>query len=97
MIGQARLVNGSYHLVPLVNSIVVATCSSAISKSNLWHSHLGHLSKGSLKLISTTDPAIHNDLKDPCDYYYYAKQKRLSFPLSNSVSQTAFELIHVDI
>jgi hypothetical protein len=33
----------------------------------------------------------------PCDICFYAKQKRMSFPLSNSVSANTFDLVHMDI
>ena len=32
-----------------------------------------------------------------CDTSHFAKQKKLYFPLSSSVSQNAFDLIYVDI
>jgi hypothetical protein len=33
----------------------------------------------------------------PCDICFYAKQKRMSFPLSNSISANNFDLVHMDI
>lgn len=79
--------NGLYHLVsPPVDSVVVVVASLAssgvVAKPNLWHSRLGHLSKGSLKIISTADPIVTNDHKDPCDFCYYAKQKMPVFSLN---------------
>ncbi|CAJ2644692.1 unnamed protein product [Trifolium pratense] len=47
--------------------------------------------------MSKLYPAIHNDNKAACDICHYAKQKKLAFPISNSISNSIFELLHFDI
>jgi len=40
---------------------------------------------------------IQYNEKNICDYCYYAKQHRLSFPNSESVTHDVFYLMHIDI
>ncbi|CAJ2636545.1 unnamed protein product [Trifolium pratense] len=47
--------------------------------------------------MSQMYPDIHNDNKAACDVCHYAKQKKLTFPRSISISSSIFELLHFDI
>lgn len=105
MIGQARRFDGLYYLIspgmctPHVASLTQASasCFSAISSSTLWHFRLGHPSYERLRLLGDSFPFISCTQDHNCDTCHLAKQKKLSFSHSESVSNKAFELIHVDI
>jgi len=47
--------------------------------------------------ISKNNTDIQYDQRNICDFYYYAKQHRLSFPNSESVTQADFDLVYIDI
>lgn len=59
------------------------------------HDKLGHSSIGNLEyirgIVIKSTPAID------CKACPLAKQSRLAFPISNTIAQNPFELIHVDI
>ena len=74
------------------DSIVNATDSSM-----LWHSRLGHTSNKVLQQLCSQYNEISFDSIKPCDTCHYAKQKKLPFSLSTTVSSKFFDLIHVDI
>lgn len=101
MIGIVKQSSGLYHLLqPDRGSSVssAATFVNVVSNPvNLWHSRLGHLSDKALKAIATFDFVVVHDFVGPCDCYHSARQKRLVFPVSTSVSDHLFQLIHVDI
>ncbi|OMO54213.1 Integrase, catalytic core [Corchorus capsularis] len=104
MIGAAKLNQGLYKLnskdiLPaaftsnhLLSSSVVNTVSCNKEESILWHKRLGHPSNARLKSLVPTVSSIND-----CEVCHMSKMKRLPFPSSDSVSLSAFDLIHVDI
>lgn len=93
--GIGRVQENLYKLVlPATQSAVLS--SQLISPAQLWHNRLGH---SPLSVIRTIDelaitscvPSFH------CDVCPLAKQVRLPFPTSHSVSKNKFELIHCDL
>ncbi|CAL1400034.1 unnamed protein product [Linum trigynum] len=64
---------------------------------NIWHARLGHPSLSRLKVVKQTCNEVSLPLTQHCETCHLAKQKRLPFPVSTSVSSHVFELIHVDI
>ena len=71
---------------------------STISKPNLWHLKLGHVSDDKLQALHhclPNVPSSHSN-KD-CIVCPIAKQKRLPFPFFNHISSIAFDLIHYDV
>lgn len=63
----------------------------------LWHHRLGHLPFEKLKLLSTTNKGCNNDVFNTCNVCYQAIQHILSFSLSENVSHSIFDLVHVDL
>ncbi|KAK2366753.1 putative mitochondrial protein [Trifolium repens] len=104
MIGKARVTHGLYEVdLPQTNLVPSTfkhfannTCTS-IPHSNIWHYRLGHPSLQSYNLIQKNDNYVSSLHHLVCDTCHFAKQRKLSFPLSSSVSNNAFDLIHVDI
>ncbi|PNY16454.1 flavonol sulfotransferase-like protein [Trifolium pratense] len=65
---------------------------------NLWHMRFGHTSYDKLVEINKVFPFVKLSKSNiPCDTCFYAKQKRLSFATSSSVSKAVFDLVHMDI
>jgi hypothetical protein len=74
--------------------------SSAIktpSHADVWHFRLGHPSSSRINLLHQLVPLIPCDSKNVCTVCPLAKQHRLPFPSSISVSHSPFDLIHCDI
>ena len=64
--------------------------------SNLWYRILGHLSDKRLEILRQRFDFISP--KDMyCDIWHMAKQRKLSFPNSDSYAANLFDLVHVDI
>jgi len=63
----------------------------------LWHFRLGHVSNKSIDVIKNKFPFVKYNKSFICDICHFAKQKRLSFPLSAFKSKKCFDLIHVDV
>lgn len=65
---------------------------------NVWHYKLGNSSYSRLSTLHSTCPFISIDNNsNSCDVCSLAKQKEISFPISQPKSVQSFELIHVDI
>ena len=64
---------------------------------NLWHYRLGHPSLERFLLLKQFYPILKSDKQFACEICHHSKQKRLSFPSSESHSFCVFALIHVDI
>ncbi|CAN1753275.1 Retrovirus-related Pol polyprotein from transposon TNT 1-94 [Linum perenne] len=95
-IGSAKLHRGLYHMAP---SILVsqATSSSNSDVFDLWHYRLGHTSHTRIPYLQHIDRSISTYPHLVCDVCHFAKQRRLSFPSSQSVTLKPFDVIHVDI
>ena len=61
----------------------------------LCHFRLGHVSNKCIDIIMTKFPFVKHNKSIVCDVFHFAKQKRLSFPISTSKSKKCFELSHV--
>jgi len=57
---------------------------------------MGHPSEERLKVLQTYYPNIHIDKDFICDVCHQAKQRKLSFSLSDTRTTQPFEL-HIDI
>ena len=103
-IGTVYLVDGLYKLAAAIvpeNSvrynIVASTFSCNKQKIDLWHFCLGHPSHDRLVVIKQSFLNIFSNKSFVCDTCHYAKQKKLPFLNSTSLSPKPFSLIHVDI
>lgn len=103
MIGITNLHKGLYILDPanscsppsgqhsLFNSVTNNSC-------NTWHLRLGHVSRLGLQNISKLFPSIGcNNKLDPCDSCHFARQRKLPFPNSTTVSSAPFNILHADL
>ena len=74
--------------------------ASVIYSTSLWHSRLGHPSFQRLAILQTLVLDVincNNSKSFDCPIFPIAKQKRLPFQSSVHVSNSCFDLIHVDI
>lgn len=95
-IGKVEL-NGSLYMlrVPKVLSPSILACKISYET---WHQRLGHLSDARLSLLKDVVPfSESNKSHEHCRICPLAKQRRLSFPALNNVSEHIFDLIHCDI
>jgi hypothetical protein len=109
MIGAAELKHGLYLLTsPLVSlpNTTPTHCINSINSlssnkptdCNVWHLRFGHVSNNTLCEINKKFPFVQFiPSTSPCDVCFYAKQKRLPFPHSNHISDSVFDLVHMDI
>ena len=80
--------------IGLSSSSLVESCTINF---DLWHFRLGQIPNAKIQLINSSDSsikAIHNKV---CEICPLAKQKKLPFHISNSQSNKAFQLVHIDI
>ena len=69
-----------------------------ISDFELWHRRLGHPSDRVVKLVPTISSSTsRKKLNKACEVCPQAKQKRDSFPVSDSKASRIFEFIHCDL
>ena len=83
-----------------VNSINSCNSASIIDSTSLWHSKLGYPSFQRLANLQSLVPDVincGNNKSFDCPICPIAKQKRLPFQSSIHVSNSCFDLIHVDI
>ncbi|XP_050207369.1 uncharacterized protein LOC126656794 [Mercurialis annua] len=102
MIGLARKTRGLYQLdkSKFENRHVIsvnAVNAKPVANDFLWHNRLGHLANSRLKCLQDQCSIIKLPSDSHCKICHLAKQKKLSFPLSTSVSNNCFDMIHVDI
>jgi hypothetical protein len=58
----------------------------------------GHASYAKLVELNKMFPSITVSKSSiPCDICFYAKQKRLPFPNSSTISANTFDIVHMDI
>lgn len=77
--------------------INVTTTASISNSCNVWHMRFGHPSHEKLVQIHKDFPFVKCMPNVSCGVCFYAKQKRLPFPDSNSVSMNCFDLVHMYI
>ncbi|KAL4303976.1 hypothetical protein GQ457_10G014420 [Hibiscus cannabinus] len=81
-----------------LQSSVSLSCSiSSDSAIELWHNRLGHPSKQRMSHFAMLDSDIPSTGLHNCDTCLLAKHKRLPFPISTSVSESIFDLVHLDV
>ncbi|KAL2903176.1 Retrovirus-related Pol polyprotein from transposon RE1 [Bienertia sinuspersici] len=86
-----------------VQSVANVSCQSennafAVENAKLWHLRLGHLPFQQIKKLKELEVDIGLYKPDCiCQICPAARQTRLSFPVSKSISLMPFELIHVDV
>ena len=68
-----------------------------ITDKTLWHYRLGHPSHERLHVLSKQYSFITVDTHHVCDTCSHAKQRKLPFTLSNTVTSAIFDLVHFDI
>ncbi|KAL0337574.1 UNVERIFIED_CONTAM: hypothetical protein Scaly_2032500 [Sesamum calycinum] len=71
------------------------SCVAAMCNTGMWHKRLGHLSKSSMKHI-TSLPQI-NSIETPCDVCPLAKLHIVPFASSTIRAKSTFDLVQVDI
>jgi hypothetical protein len=93
--------DGLFYLLHSDPPVPVSSVFSVLSINNvsddLWHYRLGHLSSSRLAIFHKFVPVISVNPNHICTVCPLAKQKRLPFVDSNSVSNIIFDLIHCDI
>jgi hypothetical protein len=89
---------------PAINSAYVSDSVKALVSStvktvpaDVWHFRLGYLSQSRMSLLHDFISSIPCKSTTVCTICPLARQRRLSFSISTSVSTLVFELIHVDI
>ena len=104
-------VDGLYHLLHKPMSVIPKISVSVHSatfmqndkffvnfaNNSLWHYRLGHPANLPFKMLSHVIPRAIHESNKPCNICPLAKQHRLSFPHSTTMSAQPFELIHCDI
>ncbi|XP_031265178.1 uncharacterized protein LOC116123568 [Pistacia vera] len=68
--------------------------SSLLSDFHIWHQRLGHVPNPTLRHINKALPI---DVNSHCSICPLAKQARIPLPLSQSISQHPFDLLHLDV
>ena len=64
---------------------------------SLWHSRLSHPSDVKLQSLSNIFPFLQNCCIKQCTICPLAKQKRLPFPFNNTMCDSSFDLVHMDV
>jgi hypothetical protein len=107
-IGVGKERNGLYFLMlqSSVSSLDSADSSSralstsvkaSSSPADIWHYRLGHPSSSRINLLHDLVSYIPCDSTKVCTIFPLAKQHRLPFAQSTSITCSPFDLIHVDI
>jgi Integrase core domain/GAG-pre-integrase domain len=89
-IGEGFFKNGLYYLKEPINKCHVSL--SLINHDKLLHCRFGHPSDQVLNKLF-----FYNLDSSNCDVCKLAKQTRLPFSLSTSISEAKFELVHSDV
>ena len=64
---------------------------------SLWHSRLGHPFDVKLQSLNNIFPFLQNCCTKQCTVCPLAKQKRLPFPFNNTMCDSSFDLVHMDV
>jgi hypothetical protein len=67
---------------------------SEMVSADVWHYHLGHISHSRISCLHSIVPSIECKQYTTCTVCPFAKQRRLSFPISTSKSESIFDTIH---
>jgi hypothetical protein len=103
-IGVGRESGGLFHLqctpdssIPCLSPTTHSFSVTTPIPSSTYHCRLGHLSDARMKLLSSQHSHISFQSKKCCNVCPLAKQHRLVFPISHSISANPFDLVHCDI
>jgi len=69
----------------------------AKSGIDTWHYRLGHPTRRITKHICKTFPDIQSKCFNVCDVCHLSKQHKLPFSKSDIISESCFDLVHLDI
>ena len=108
--GQVKVIGreqAGLYLIPHPSSSTDSTTSQAYShlfhdgssssQTVLWHKRLGHTSSNVLaRTLNIPVTQCSNDVHN-CTICPLAKQPRLPFPNSSTMSSSPFQLIHIDV
>ena len=66
---------------------------------NLWHKRLAHMSKKGLQILAKQSliPMAKGKSLNPCDYYLFGKQHRVSFQKNSTIKLEQLELVYYDV
>ena len=67
------------------------------TSNDVWHFRLGHISTSRINLLHSIVPDIECNPNAVCSVYPLAKQRKLSFLISTSKSDSVFDMVHCDI
>lgn len=79
------------------NAHKYVSCTNNVDAYSLWHQRLGRLSDSKLQHVTCVPKNVVKCNDKICSTFPMSKFTKLSFPLSNSVSDHIFQLIHIDI
>ena len=97
MTGSAEQKDGLYYLTLRDNASPAIAATITLPEKSLWHFRLGHLSNNRLLYLHSQFPFITVNHKDVCDVCSYARQRKLSYTISNNRVAHPYDLIHFDI
>ncbi|KAL4355240.1 hypothetical protein GQ457_06G015480 [Hibiscus cannabinus] len=95
VIGKGEFFQGLYLLqLPRLPANLSTNESVALAS---WHDRLGHPSSSVFRFLKDVLPSVESNKNDLCTICPLAKQKHLSFPVSSTITNAPFELVHCDI
>jgi len=102
MIGQVDFNQGLYYLngFPITKNSDFSPCNMlncAKSDIDTWHYRLGHPARRITEHICKAFPYVQSKCSDVCDVCHLSKQHKLPFCKSDTVSDSCFDLVHLDI
>ncbi|KZV15509.1 hypothetical protein F511_38613 [Dorcoceras hygrometricum] len=97
-IGTGRRV-GDLYILNSPSSPRMKVCATVHSKTQLWHYRLGHISLPRLSILGDViqESFSNNEALSACEICHLSKQKRLPFISNNTVVDSCFDLVHIDI
>ena len=97
-IGKVRRQNNLYFLLGTAECNFAILCS-IMSRTDVWHSRLGHPSSVKLQILHNElhIPSSLSFLSSHCKICLLAKQKHLPFVAHNNMSTVPFDFVHLDI
>ncbi|KAL4310065.1 hypothetical protein GQ457_01G025390 [Hibiscus cannabinus] len=102
VIGKGEYYKGLYllQLSSAKSDKLVSQSESVVNESVVlasWHDRLGHPSHSVLHSLKDVLPSVDFNKSNVCPICPLAKQKHLPFPVSVTVTQSPFEMVHCDI
>ena len=83
--------------VKLCKNVVSATQED--SSPNLWHRRLAHMSEKGLQILAKMSliPFAKGTSLNPCDFYLFGKQYRVSFNIPSTRKPNVLDLVCSDV